>query len=239
MQRSERPLLGNERVCSVMREIRRRIQCCAQEGPWNNAEYLWIRIKEGETDSQCGPEALSREEWLNVVDEAAALGVKWIMISVHGPLSLFPFLWDICAWAQQTHGMHVGLHTEASRLTAEEVAALCRLDKQRTFVFIPRSVMDNFRSLEECGIQLREADPERTVQMYPCARPGAMVYVNAEGQLYTCGMVEGKKEYHLGDVFTSSFRKVVCDPSLPHEVPTHVARNPHWCDGCPPLVVSR
>jgi radical SAM protein with 4Fe4S-binding SPASM domain len=66
-----------------------------------------------------------------------------------------------------------------------------------------------------------------------------MVYVNSEGKLYTCGMVDGDAEYHLGDAMCDSMKRVVQDPKRPVAVPLEHARKVNGCDGCPPIVVRR
>ena len=64
-----------------------------------------------------------------------------------------------------------------------------------------------------------------------------MVFVNPDGVLYTCGLVDGLDDFHLGDIFDGTFSGIMKDPELPHEVSDQdrFFKAQHACDGCPAL----
>jgi len=174
--------------------------------------------------------------WLNAIDEAASVGVLWLVVSVKSSLSDRPEIWPVCEWAQQTHGMTVGLHVETGALSPEEIDRLKELEAGKTRLFVQHENLDALRHLEEHGIQVCAADVAANEPGRPCQKPGKMVFVNAEGRLYTCGMVQGNEAYCMGSMFEGTFNEILHDPSLPHSVPPGEQDDPHGCDGCPPLL---
>ncbi len=218
------------------------IEACTGKS-FDEVTYLWLNFslpghEQGNDAAPICPE-LGLDQWLNVIDEAASLGVAWLVVSVKAALSEFPDLFKICDWAQNTHGISVGLHIHCMEMSSEEIQALCKLDKSKTRILVTRDVIKAMRHLEEeHGLQLCVADPHPEGVLAPCENPGRMVFVNTRGELYTCGLVEGREDYKLGNVFEDSFKKIVGDPNLPHQVPYESAMVPHGCDGCPPLVTQ-
>jgi radical SAM protein with 4Fe4S-binding SPASM domain len=215
---------------------------CQQRVPKDseNVKYLWIYASHrginhsGDVAVNPRPDL---EHWLNVVDEAAGLGVQWLVVTVLDALSSQPDLWTICDWAQQTHGMTVGIHTECAAISAEERDQLRGLDANKTRLFVPRANMEQLSFIEqEDGIRLRSAEPEPGTIGGDCHMPGTMVFVNPDGVLYTCGMVQDNADYRLGNAEDTRFDAVTSKSGNPAKVPSAHIQNEHGCDGCPPLL---
>jgi len=227
----------------LAKQVRGRVrECCGGAACAEHVEYLWIYV----TEHGFGPHAagadspasqLPLEHWLNVVDEAAALGVRFLVVSVQSCMDHFPDLIKVCQWAQDAHEMTVVVHTTAGDLCREDVATLKQLDLQKLRLFVSRDAEKHLKCLEQHGIAVRIAEPDR-IPREDCGMPAHMLFVNSAGQLYTCGMVEGNKDFHLGNIYESKFGAVVQDPALPHVVSANTPRHEHGCDGCPPLLAN-
>lgn len=214
-------------------------KCCTASDSAEPAEpgripYLWLYF----TSSPESGVVLSTEEWLNVLDEAASLGVSWVVLSVDSAVSGLPQVWELCRWAQETHGMTVAFHPCSGTLPPEDVDRIADLDASRTCLFLGHEHIRALRHLEESGVRLFVADPNREERPTVCSMPESMLFVNPEGKMYTCGMVKGNDHFHLGSALSDRFAEVVGDPSLPHRVPCDAAQAVHGCDGCPPLVAK-
>lgn len=206
--------------------------------PSDNIKFLWMYVSRrgiNQPASENAGDAPGLERWLNVVDEAAALGVRWLVITLQESLSSCADVWEICSWAQQAHDMTVGIHTEAAQITDDERRQLRALDISKTRLFVPRDAMERFADVEKVdGIKLRSAEPEPGTIGHACDKPGAMVFVNPEGMLYTCGMVQDNEDYCLGRAEGRRFDGLA--DNARHTVPPEHIRNEHGCDGCPPLL---
>lgn len=226
----------------LAKRIRRGISECACEHSNNgkeNATYLWVCVsKAGLGTGQQGRHTspLSMDEWLNVIDEAASVGVSRLVLSAKGSFSDYPPMWKLCEWAQGTHGMVVVLHTNAETLSDEEVAAIRALDMSLTRLMLTETAVEAAQPLTQAGMTTCCVD-HGPLEENPCDRPGKMVFVNPEGVLYTCGLVEGLDDYHMGDVFDGKLIKILRDPDLPREVADQdrFFEQAHNCDGCPAL----
>ena len=211
---------------------------CADKGP-ERVEYLWLNVskhgfgRKSIEDTEFSPLAL--EDWLNIIDEAASLGAKGLVVSVSTSLAAFPELVSVCQWAQDSHGMCVAVHTTATAISTEDIAALKQLDLSHVRLFVTEAAYPHLKQLESDGLRVCIADAEPT-KSEGCGMPQNMVFVNVRGQLYTCGMVEGRQEFHLGNIFDRRFDKVMADPALPHTIPADAPHEEHGCDGCPPLL---
>jgi radical SAM protein with 4Fe4S-binding SPASM domain len=230
---------------ALAKKLRSRIRHCAEslhETP-SEVHYLWLHVST-EGISQPGDRSAkqknppSLEDWLNVVDEAAALGVNWLVISMQTAFSAFPDIWTICQWAQETYGISVGLHTTASALDAEDLESLKLLDPAKTRLFVKRDVMDSIAPVEALGIKVSACDPQTYGNTPNCQGAAKMVFVNPDGVLYTCGLVEGHTEYRLGTIYEKTFENIVHDPALPHKVKEEIHRVSEGCDGCPSLIAN-
>lgn len=228
----------------LIREIRNRIrtsnESLASGKSSSQVKYLWMHVtSDGIDDGSNG--SLSIEHWLNVVDEAGALGVEWIVIGWEAASGVHEGLWDICRWAQDTHDCHVGIHILQGELAPSDVEALLELNRDRTHVLVDSQKLESVQHLAEHGIEICEADVNVAHRTGTCTLPDEMVCVGPEGKLYTCGLVLGNERFCLGSVFERAFSHVLSDDSLPHHVPPSVCRegNHHSCNACPPLMVER
>lgn len=205
--------------------------------------YLWVHVsKEGIAQPKRGAAAPKHpptvQDWLNVVDEAASIGVNWLMVTLDTRINAFPELIEICQWAQDTYQMRVGLHVSVNTLTEEEVASVRQLNLDLTRLFVKRSAMPNMQSLEAQGIKIRAADPQDYGEKPDCQGAGKLVFVDAHGVLYTCGLVEGNHEYRLGNIHERAFESLLHDPALPHAIHDNLHKVSEGCDGCPSLIAN-
>lgn len=216
--------------------------CCNGTSRVDQIEYLWIYAREhglGKCPPPPGASLPDLEHWLNVVDEAASLGARWLVVSVEETtLDAIPELLPICKWAQDAHDMSVVIHTNAKSIDEAELAALKQLDQALLRLFVTQENHSAFAHLEADGIRVRIGQPDR-VGEHGCGMPKSMVFVNGMGELYTCGMVEGDERFRMGNIYERKFGEVLCDPALPHAVPPEARHKSHGCDGCPPLLANR
>ena len=168
-----------------------------------------------------------------------SLGVNWVVITAHQSFGEYPDVWEICKWAQDTYEMKVGLHTNAPRLSAEEIAAIQELDLARTRVFAKREVFESMRAgVEGRGIKVSLADPQPYGGKPDCQGARKLVFVDADGVLYTCGLVERNNEYRLGTIHEGAFDSILHDPALPHKIHEKIHEVCEGCDGCPSLIAN-
>ena len=226
----------------LIQEIRERIRTSTESleaGGSNRVKYLWLHVTAA--GIECGSNGhLSTEDWLNVVDEAGALGVQWVVIGWEATPGDGPDVWEICRWAQDVHDCHVGIHLLRGEPSEKDIEAMLQLKKDRTHVLADSAGMDRVGFLKDHGIDVCEADVNVTHRTGICTLPDDMVCVGSHGKLYTCGLVLGNERYCLGSVFERAFAHVVSDKNLPHHVPESAAREAHHsCNACPPLMVQR
>ncbi len=218
------------RVTSTLRRCRESESCRAvsQEA----VKYLWAAFRADDGES------LDADGWMNVVDEAASLGLTFIVFSLEGPLSANPSVIKVAGWAQEAYGITVGIHTEQTSFTNEEVEALLQLDCEKLRLYSPRDNLDHVRHLETKGIRVAPADPRGTrANPEPCCElPRKMLFVDRHGTMYTCKYVKDNENFHVGHVCERTFKDVVADPKRPSSVPQDVPFIEHGCDGCPPIL---
>jgi radical SAM protein with 4Fe4S-binding SPASM domain len=221
---------------ALPRNITQRVRCCTRSGCGTAEEvtYLWIDLSAPAPQHESL--GLGLEDWLNVVDEAASLGVSWLVFSVEDSPSQFPLVWEITRWAQDTYGMVAGFHTRTGALSDRDILALKELDFNKCHVFVAQEHLAQLAALKEQGLNIHIANPNHEHRDSLCAMPGNMVFVKPDGALYTCGMVKENRDYLLGNIMDRKLNHVVRDPSLPHAVPEQAIEDEHGCDGCPPLV---
>lgn len=208
-------------------------------------KYLWIHLSSEpfvpqQLRGQMTQRDLSLEEWLNVIDESAALGADYLIISVGTPLSEKPMVYDLARWAQTTYGMTVGLYVCGARISEADVERLLTLDQEKTRLFIDSADMKHCDHVRAAGLKICEADGLHPGEVSPpCHLPETMTCVGAEGTLYTCGLVLGHDHYKLGDVLLKRIDGVMTDESLPHMIPGGISDGPRRCNACPPLMERR
>lgn len=229
---------------SVAREVRDTVKAAAP-GANERVKYIWLNLSKDDVESdreRSGRDhALALDEWLNIVDESAALGADSLFISVYTTLSGWPELWQLCRWAQETHQMLVAIHFYGGAMTESDLAELRKLDLTRTRLYVDREHLEQIRFVEKFGVSLFPGDgfdAGSTVEC-ACSMPKDMVCVGVEGALYTCGLVLGKDEFKLGHASENRLDSVVRDNSLPHTIPAGLERDEWQCDGCPPLMEKR
>jgi len=228
---------------ALPRLLKKRLRCCSQASctPSDNVVYLWVDWTASAAPSKAAgdaPRTLALQDWLNIIDEAATLGVSWAVFSVDAAPSAMPHIWEVARWAQTTHGMTTAFHSRSGEIPPQDLAAIQELDTGLVCIFAARDQMPRMVHLREAGLQLHVADPEDGDRHHTCLMPGNMIFVNPEGVLYTCGMVKHNNDFRLGHVYDKKLNHVVHDPSLPHAVPEDAANDETACHGCPPLVAK-
>ena len=238
MSNSDSPSAPSESLScfELPRSVRRAVRSCASPGgqrPAGDVFYLWIQLgPHGESP------ALESSDWLNVVDEAASVGVNWLVVTLGISGELPHGLDAVCRWAQDTHSMTVCLHTGNDEPDPNLEALVASLETGHTYLLVEPEHMENFSRLGERGVHVGSANPVAHGEDSQCDFPYKMVFVNPAGNLYTCGLVAGETEFFLGSVFKGSMEQVVHNPKLPHSVDALEARPRNGCSGCPPLVAK-
>jgi len=211
----------------------------AESAP-KDIEYLWIRISK-----ECLPTekkkpccTLNLDDWLNIIDEAVVAGAKWLVLTIDIPLDQMYEVIEICKWAQDTYKMKVGLFLCRETITENELQVLGHLKKNLTQIFVKKKAFEQFKKLKEMGLFLGIADPQEYGDKPNCEGASKLLYVDSEGSIYTCGLVAGKKNYKLGNVYERKFHDIVEDPSLPHSVAEKIHKVNEGCDGCPSLLMK-
>lgn len=216
------------------RRIRQGLSRCSQaagkKSP-DNVFYLWLQMDTG--DVTC---ALTEDQWLNIVDEAASLGVNWLVVTLGGSPESRAHVTGLCRWAQATHGMVVCLHAPHGEIDDDERNLLLELPRESTYLLVDPSHAPAFAHLEAQGVAVGSANPALPGDREPCEYPHKMIFVDARGNLYTCGMVSGEHEFFLGSVFDGSLDQIIHNPQLPHSVSVTEPGAHGRCSGCPPLV---
>lgn len=219
------------------RRIRQGLSHCALRAA-SKAEgdvfYLWLQMEALE-----GVPCLTADQWLNVVDEAASLGVNWLVVTLGSPEEDRTHLADLCRWAQSTHDMVVCLHARQGVINNSERQLLLELPRSSTFLLVEPEYAANFADLAAQGVKVGSANPESsTGDREPCEYPHRMIFVDASGRLYTCGMVSGEHDFFLGSVMDGSLDTIIHNPQLPHSVSAANPQSHLKCSGCPPLVAK-
>mgnify|MGYP000872868130 FL=1 len=236
---------GTKELFTLSRDVRKRLRECCKEGEngQRHVMYLWVCVcPRGIGETPAGGDdsrRLSLQDWLNILDEAASLGACWVVLSMTTQLSRHEDLWDICRWAQEAHGMMVGIHLVEDDVTPEETARLKQLDGDRLRLLVRRESLGKLKPLEDQGLVLWTANPQEEDGARPrCQGPSRMIYVNAAGELFTCGLVDGLDQYRMGNALRERLRDVMRDPCVPHSVDESLHRISSGCDGCPSLIAN-
>lgn len=205
--------------------------------------YIWIYVTEAglhqDGEHPQSEDVLGLDGWLNVIDESASLGAEWMMVYVGASLSQVPYIWQVCAWAQDVHELRVGLHLTSNCLSEDDIERLSRLDPERTYLVADKAHIASLRFLESKGIRLCEANIRATERDTCCTKPEEIACVAADGRLFSCGLVLGDERYAMGDSQHGTLRDMKEDESLPHAVLDTTAFALSGCDACPPLMAMR
>jgi radical SAM protein with 4Fe4S-binding SPASM domain len=223
------------------KQIRSRISSCTSAhcacgDAARDIRYLWVYAGAELSSSPQSP-PLSLKSWLNILDEAASLGVQWLVVSLEQDCSRFPSLWELFQWAQQTHEMNVAIHVNENTLNDEDTKNLIKLESTLTHLFVPEKELGLFDQMAKYGISVHSCTPPPEGQEQ-CSMPGSMLFVTTEGQLYTCGMVNGESGFCLGDVHVGFFNEILHDDTKPHAVTKAAMTRENGCMGCPPLILQ-
>lgn len=219
-------------------------QCCKQseEQPDGKIKYLWMHLPESSAYETNGSEErpLSLDELLDIIDECASVGSQSLIISISSSFADHPHLFQLCDWAQATHGMVVGIHLFATPLTDRDAAALKKLDMEKVRLFVDGEHMDSAHFAEAYGFRVYNADGLDDEIVSPkCELPHTMTCVGPMGNMYTCGLVLGEQQFRLGHFFERKLSAVIDDSTLPHEIPEGVSKKTRRCNGCPPLMAQK
>lgn len=202
-------------------------------GGREGVEYLWIHLASKNCSCETDQQPLELEAWLNIVDEAAALGTTWVVIYVGADLDSYKDLWELSRWAQSAHEMRVALHFTGGELSESDIVHLNGLDRARTYLFAEHTHLETFRALSSLHVGVVSAAIPEHARESNCTSPGNIACVQANGTMYCCGLVVGDDRYALGDAQAQPLVDVVLDEALPHAVPGTENYPLHGCDGCP------
>ncbi|GEM_PF-912647 len=230
---------------SLPQDIARQVRCLAREHD-NGADpermqYLWIYVSPVESEFSRGDvpndRTLAADEWLSILDESAALGTECVVISAGQGLDNHPEILAMCSWAQETHGMLVGLHVYHQPLTEGEIKKLAALDQDLFGLFVDADLADEMAVPRELGIRVYTADCDgRQTMTGNCTIPEGMTCVGPTGKMYACGYVYGNKKYAMGHCFEKELGAVMSDEHIPRMIPRGDAGAQRRCNGCPPLM---
>ena len=236
---------GTQNPFELPRAIIQQLRTCAEDCAcgdsvsYESVRFLWIRIAAFRPDFPPPSDLFTLEDWLNVVDEAAALGAQFVIICTGEPFKQIPDVWKICQWAQSSYGLNVGIHTHCPSLDEADLERLLLLDPDLTWLFVRREHFAAWEFLEQHQIHVMEAEVCPEDHSPPCSMPDQMVFVGPDGTLYTCGLVVNNERFRLGHAAEKPLEHIINDPGLPRAVPVGVPRGPDGCDGCPPLMLKR
>lgn len=231
-----REVYADDNPLALPQAIKRELKACCKDGLKERIKFLWIVF--GRENN--GRPPLDDEHWLNVVDEAAAVGAKTFVITLETPLAEQPGVWNLCEWASQTHDMLVGIHLQQPRLGPDDVKRLKECDPASFCLFVHSSQRPAIQETLGDSVRVIDADGlEDGVVQHRCTLPAKMTCVSGEGALYTCGLVLGRDGFYLGDINEVRIDRLAEDGEAPHCVPENTSHDSHRCDGCPPLLEER
>lgn len=211
-----------------------RCSCEAASKPDGDVFYLWLQ-----TEAVDDSPSLTPDQWLNIVDEAASLGVNWLVVTLGQPDADQTGVAELCRWAQSTHGMVVCLHARHGEIGPAERTLLLELPRKSTFLLVEPEQTASFADLAAEGVNVGSANPHSSEgDREPCDFPHRMIFVDSRGRLYTCGLVSGEHEFFLGSVLDGSLDSIIHNPQLPHSVSVPAPAPHNGCSGCPPLVAK-
>lgn len=211
-----------------------------KQPPDATIKYIWIHVTGDGLQHEPAPkETLTTEDWLNIIDESAALGAEWLVIYVGTTLAQHPEVWQLCEWAQTTHGLRVGLHLSNPCLSENDIEHLGRLNLKETYLIAEEKTLESLHFLSTLGVQLCDSKVCVEDHDWPCRSPEDMACVAPDGTLYSCGFVLGNDDFTLGDAREKILSGVMNDSSLPRTIDTATLPHNHGCDACPPRIAKR
>lgn len=239
---------AGKELFGLPQKFKSKIRKCAKEAGQQkepDVVFLWACVSKSGLKPDVkvqkhSKQSLTQQEWLTVVDEAASLGATWFVLSFSVPLAECEDIWEVCKWAQDVHGMMVGLHVKTAKLTRKDVNKIKQLNLKKTRVLARDGALSRLKLNEDEAKELKiwSANPQADGERPNCQGPTRMIFVNAQGVLYTCGLVEGNDAYHMGHVFDQKMKKVMADQNMPHHVHEELHYVTPECDGCPALIAN-
>lgn len=208
----------------------------------STVHYIWLHVTqdgivESKDDARCV--VLSLNDWLNIVDESASLGAQWMIIHVETCLKADSDVWRICAWAQEVHGIRVGLHLNHDCMDEAGLAPIRRLDRDATFIVVDKSAIEALEFLQAEGYSVCASNIGSEDRLLPCSHTESIVCACADGVMFCCGMVVGEESYRLGDVQADPVNEAMRKHQTLKPIHMNEEREGHSCDGCPPFMVQR
>lgn len=204
--------------------------------------YIWLHVtKDGIIESHEAPQStvLSLNDWLNIVDESASLGAQWMIIHVDTCLKSDSDVWRICAWAQEVHGICVGLHLDHDCMNEVSLAPIHHLKQDKTFVVADNNAVEALNFLSEKGYCICASNIGSEDRMLPCEHTESIVCAGADGVMFCCGMVVGEESYRLGNVQADPVNEAMRKHQSLKPILMNQEREGHSCNGCPPFMVQR
>ncbi|MFO7776615.1 MAG: hypothetical protein R6W89_12535 [Candidatus Hydrogenedentota bacterium] len=249
MSKGEQDTTSEPNPLDLPNKIMRKLKRCSEvqeEFEKEKIRYLWMHVCKEEANGdnegeRSDAESLALDEWLNIVDESAALGAQSVIISAGSSLADRPEVWAICQWAQDIHEMLVAVYvySGAIPLAPGELDALAKLDTSKLRVVANKDDVSKLEGVNERGIPLygvetvRPQKEERT----PCDLPFNMTCVESHGNLYTCGLVLDDEHYWLGNACEKRLDALPQDKHPPHQAPSEkVVRDRQLCNTCPRMI---
>lgn len=235
---------GEKNPFALARAIRqgiRKNRKTIEENFQGQVKYLWVYLDQNGRQYGGNSKRLDTQAWLGVIDECAATGVHYVILGVgeKEKLSEHPEVFAITEWATQIHEMQVGIHLCHHPICRESADRLVNLQTDKVCLFANKECFDAMRFVEDLGLRLYQAEGQQQDYVYPdCDLPREMTCIGSDGHLYTCGLVLGKEEFHLGTIQSDQISAVMQNESLPHIIPEGLPKA-HPCCGCPPLMVQR
>lgn len=218
------------------RKIRQGVATCASSIPGKcpgDVFYLWIQLNSAEDVS-----TVTLDQWLNIIDEAASIGVNWLVVTLGDGGASRDHVSAICRWAWNTYEMVVCVHAPDGELGPAERELLRQLPPESTYLLVEPGHASAFEDLRAEGVNIGLASPAPPAESERCEYPHKMIFVDAAGRLYTCGLVSGEGDFFLGSVFGGSLDQIIHNPTLPHAVSAAQPNAHQSCSGCPPLVAK-
>lgn len=213
-------------------------QCPLQ--PNESLKYVWLNLKPTQSiEDDCCDSELKVDDWLNIIDESAALGANSMVVSAGISLSDHPMVWAISNWAQSVHGMHVGLHVQKGSLTDEELSKLGELDKKLTCLVVDKSKSEALESLNMYGIPIITSYVSKEKTKEHCTESGLLACIHSDGILHKCGLIRREQKIPVGNALSRPILELVKDEQ---DIANTGNSNPMItsnCGACPTLVAQQ
>lgn len=204
--------------------------------------YIWLHVtRDGIAGEGHAATDISMllNDWLNLVDESAALGAQWMIVYLDTPINEDSDVWRICAWAQEVHALKVGLHINSQYVDTWSFDSLTKLKKDKTFIVADQSMLSTLQDRNEDGFTLCRANISDDDRQLPCTHTDSIVCARTDGVMFCCGLVVGEESYRLGNVRSDPVNRAMQKHAELEPILVGGHHTPNGCDGCPPIMVQR